>query len=162
MNAFPAVLIGGPPHSGKSVLTYLLTRKLHDQGIEHYVLRACPDGEGDWSQEASPETVRLLRQKGTFSTAFVEHVGRDIARRHLPLLVDAGGRPTPEQERIFQYCTHAVLIAATPEDLAEWRTRAERCGLVVIAELQSVLHGVDRRGVAGPAWDYCRTGAAYP
>jgi CRISPR-associated protein Csx3 len=27
MNPFPAVVIGGPPHSGKSVLTYLLTQQ---------------------------------------------------------------------------------------------------------------------------------------
>jgi len=39
MNPFPAVVIGGPPHSGKSVLTYLLTRQLRALRVEHYVLR---------------------------------------------------------------------------------------------------------------------------
>jgi len=144
MNVFPAILIGGPPHSGKSVLTYLLTRRLREQGIEHYVLRACPDGEGDWSQEAPPDMVRLLRQKGAFSGSFVDRMCRDLGRRHLPLIVDAGGRPTLDQERIFDYCTHAVLIAATPEGLEEWRARAERHGLSIIAELHSTLSGADR------------------
>jgi CRISPR-associated protein Csx3 len=143
MNSFPAVVIGGPPHSGKSVLTYLLTRRLRAWQVEHYVLRACPDGEGDWSQEAPPETVRLLRQKGHFSADFVDLVCRDLKQRHLPLLVDVGGKPTPEQERIFDQCTHAVLIAAAPEALAPWRALAERHGLVVIAELHSVLDGDD-------------------
>ncbi len=143
MNPFPAVVIGGPPHSGKSVLTYLLTQQLRAWQVEHYVLRACPDGEGDWSQEAPPETVRLLRQKGQFSADFVNLVCRDLKQRHLPLLVDVGGKPTPEQERIFDQCTHAVLIAAAPEALAPWRVLAERHGLVVIAELHSVLDGDD-------------------
>jgi CRISPR-associated protein Csx3 len=143
MNPFPAVAIGGPPHSGKSVLTYLLTQQLRAWKVEHYVLRACPDGEGDWSQEAPPETVRLLRQKGQFSDAFVDLVCRDLARRHLPLLVDVGGKPTPEQERIFDQCTHAVLIASDIEKLKPWRQLAERHGLVVVAELHSVLDGTD-------------------
>ncbi|MDW8147549.1 MAG: CRISPR-associated protein Csx3 [Roseiflexaceae bacterium] len=144
MNPFPAIVIGGPPHSGKSVLTYLLTQQLRSWGVEHYVLRACPDGEGDWSQEAPPDQVRLLRQKGAFSAEFVDLVCRDLAQRHLPLIVDVGGKPTPDQERILDQCTHAVLISATPEGLAEWRERAERHGLPVIAELHSMLDGNDR------------------
>ncbi|MEF3272792.1 MAG: hypothetical protein K6356_00070 [Chloroflexus sp.] len=144
MHPFPAVMIGGPPHSGKSVLTYLLSQRLRQKNIEHYVLRACPDGEGDWSQESHPETVRILRQKGAFDKEFVDQVCRDIENRHLPLLVDVGGRPTPDQERIFRHCTHAILIAATAEGLAEWRGVAARAGLEVIAELHSVLHGEDR------------------
>ncbi len=144
MNPFPAVLIGGPPHSGKSVLIYLLSQLLRQQQVEHYVLRACPDGEGDWSQEAAPELVRLLRQKGAFDQRFVDRVCRDIERRHLPLLVDMGGRPTYDQERIIQHCTHAIVLSATTEGLLEWRNRVERHGLIVIAELFSVLNGNDQ------------------
>ncbi len=140
MNPFPAEMIGGPPHSGKSVLVYALSQAQ----VAHYVLRACPDGEGDWSQETSKDQVRLSRQKGQFSDEFVEGVRHDIERRHLPLLVDVGGKPTLEQEQIVRACTHAVLLSATPEGLAEWRERAERCGLILIAELQSVLQGEDR------------------
>lgn len=144
MNPFPAIVIGGPPHSGKSVLTYLLTRQLRQERVAHYVLRACPDGEGDWSQEAPPDTVRLLRQKGAFSKTFVDRVCRDLARRHLPLIVDVGGKPTLDQERILDQCTHAVLISATAEGLDEWRDRVERHGLAIIAEVRSVLDGTDR------------------
>jgi CRISPR-associated protein Csx3 len=143
MNPFPAVVIGGPPHSGKSVLTYLLTRRLRALKVEHYVLRACPDGEGDWSQETPPERVRLLRQKGQFSQDFVDRVCRDLAQRHLPLIVDVGGKPTPDQERILDQCTHAVLISANEAGLKEWRDRFERHGLPIIAELRSVLIGED-------------------
>src|SRR5438552_6610469 len=49
-HSLPAILIGGPPHTGKSVLTYSLSQALRKRSIEHYVIRASPDGEGDWSQ----------------------------------------------------------------------------------------------------------------
>lgn len=143
MNSFPAILLGGPPHSGKSVLTYLLTQELRTRRVEHYVLRACPDGEGDWSQQAPPPTVQLLRYKGAFSTDFVDRVCLDLSRRHLPLLVDVGGKPTPDQERIFDCCTHAVLIAHDAAGLTGWCEMAGRHGLAIVAELHSTLAGQD-------------------
>lgn len=139
MNPFPAIAIGGPPHSGKSVLTYNLTQILRTQQVEHYVLRACPDGEGDWSQETPPETVRLLRNKGQFTDTFVDNVCRALQQRHLPLLVDVGGRPTPEQEIIFDYCTHAILLAPNEAGLSQWRVLTQRHKLPLLAELQSTL-----------------------
>lgn len=139
MKPFPAIAIGGPPHSGKSVLTYRLTQILRTQQVEHYVLRACPDGEGDWSQETPPASVRLLRNKGQFTDTFVDNVCRALQQRHLPLLVDVGGRPTPEQEIIFDSCTHAILLAPAEAGLTQWRALAQRHKLPVLAELQSTL-----------------------
>lgn len=139
MQQLPAIVIGGPPHSGKSVLTYNLTHALRGQGVAHYVVRACPDGEGDWSQEAPPSLVRLVRNKGQFSQAFIARLCRDLDRRHLPLLVDVGGRPTPDQEAIFNHCTHAVLLAPDDGQMVWWRELAERHGLIILAELRSSL-----------------------
>ncbi len=141
MAKLPAIAIGGPPHSGKSVLTYTLTQALRDQGVAHYVLRACPDGEGDWYHQSPPELVRLLRHKvkGSFTDTFIEQVIQALQNRHLPLLVDVGGRPTQEQEVIFDDCTHAILIAPDESSLEVWRNLAERHHLIIIAELHSTL-----------------------
>src|SRR6266849_6431229 len=100
-NPLPAILIGGPPHAGKSVLTYSLTQALRKRNIDHYVIRACPDGEGDWSQEIDQDAVRVIRVKGTWMPSFVERVCRDLERRHFPLLVDMGGRPEAWQTCIL-------------------------------------------------------------
>lgn len=143
MRQFPAVMVGGPPHSGKSVLVYSLTQLLRARKVEHYVLRACPDGEGDFSQEADQTTVRNLRHKGRFTAAYIERICKALDGRLLPLLVDVGGKPKPSQEVIFQRCTHAILIAASAQGLAEWRERAQRHGMTMIAELRSDLHGAD-------------------
>jgi len=144
MELFPAILIGGPPHSGKSVLTYSLSQALRQRGVQHYVLRAAPDGEGDWANEAAQKLVRTLRVKGAFTPAFVDYVCDTLAARHLPLLVDVGGRPTPAQERIFDFCTHAVLL--TPDSAARdtWRDIAMRHILPILAELTSRLQGTDQ------------------
>ncbi|WP_376790357.1 CRISPR-associated protein Csx3 [Thermoflexus sp.] len=144
MDLFPAVLIGGPPHSGKSVLIYSLSQALRKRGVDHYVLRAAPDGEGDWFLEAEPGPVRLLRVKGAFDARWVDRIVRDIRNRHLPLLVDAGGQPTPEQERILGAATHAILLTRDPALRPEWRRRFHRYGLNLLADLDSRLDGPSR------------------
>jgi CRISPR-associated protein Csx3 len=139
-------VIGGPPHSGKSVLTYSLTRALRAQGIAHYVLRAYPpDGEGDWFLEGDPEQVRHFRIKGLGAgDPWLPLLKEDVARRHLPLIVDLGGLPTPEQETLLDGCTHALLHTPTPAAHDAWQVRMKRHGLVLLADLHSDLHGENR------------------
>jgi CRISPR-associated protein Csx3 len=171
MEQFPAIFIGGPPHSGKSVLAYSLTRALRQRNVKHYVIRAAPDGEGDWVNEANQALVRLLRAKSDFTPSFTDFVCSSIHGRHLPLLVDVGGRPTPYQERIFDCCSHAVLLAPNPSALNRWRAIARRHAVPIVAELishvegyqsiastepilQGIITGLDRSKTAsGPLFD---------
>lgn len=140
---FPAVFLGGPPHSGKSTLTYRISQALRRSGVPHYALRASPDGEGDWLSEASEAQVVPLRMraKSDWTPAFAERIARDIDRRHLPMIVDAGGKVTPETEHIAAHCTHAVLLSANQAALAPWREMIQRQGVSLVAELHSVLDG---------------------
>ena len=141
-NPMPAVAIGGPPHSGKSVLAYSLTRALRKREVLHYLLRAYPpDYEGDWFYEGEREWVRLVRLKGARSDAWLPLLRRDIANRHLPLIVDMGGLPTTEQEKILDDCTHAILLTPDEESRREWAARFADHGLVLLADLHSDLHG---------------------
>jgi len=144
MELFPSILIGGPPHMGKSVLAYSLTRALRQRGIEHYVLRAYPDGEGDWANESDQALVRRIRIKGQGTPDWVTNICRDIATRHLPLIVDVGGKPTNDQERVFDYCTHAILLTGDKASHDAWQTMAQRHGLILLADLHSRLTGTSR------------------
>lgn len=139
MHTHPAVLIGGPPHSGKSVLLFAISQALRRAGVDHYALRSCPDGEGDFSQEATPDTVRAIRIKGEWTPEWVDTICRDIRNRHLPLLVDVGGRPTLDQERIFDVCTHAILLTKDEASHKEWQDHIDRHGLRLLADLASCL-----------------------
>jgi CRISPR-associated protein Csx3 len=150
MELFPAVLIGGPPNSGKSVLTYNLTQALREQGIQHYVLRAAPDGEGDWVSEAKQSIIRTILVPRTWTPAFVEHVCESLTHRPLPLLVDVGGRPTPWQEIIFDCCTHAVLLTPDESTHSLWSDLVSRHNLILLADLWSDLHGASQIMAARP------------
>ncbi len=153
---FPAVLIGGPPHSGKSVLVYSLSHALRQAHVPHYVLRACPDGEGDWSQQANQSLVRTIRIKGEFTDAYIARIAHYLANRHLPLLVDVGGRPTETQQALFGFCTHAILLAAANDpaayarEMAAWQTMLRRQQVTPLAYLESLLPGEDRLDEVGP------------
>jgi CRISPR-associated protein Csx3 len=141
--SLPAIIIGGPPHSGKSVLSYSLTKALQEQGVDHYLLRACPDGEGNWSHEAPATTVQRIRRKDDFSDHFVRELCADLANRHLPLLVDVGGKLTVEQDAILHYGTHAVLLVSDQQlaVAAAWRQRFANHHLPLLADLESSLCG---------------------
>src|SRR5437016_1586193 len=140
---FPAVMIGGPPNVGKSVLIYSLTQKLRELNIDHYVIRAHPDGDGDWFQETEPEQLRQLRFRGRWTGEFVRYICTCLDRRHLPLLVDVGGLPTEEQARIFGYCTHSLLLLPDDAQSVEfWCRTAEVNGLLPLARLCSQLDGL--------------------
>ncbi|MCB0197228.1 MAG: hypothetical protein KDJ65_35100 [Anaerolineae bacterium] len=143
MELFPAVMIGGPPHSGKSVLTYSLTKALRERNIAHYALRAYPDGEGDWSNETSQDRVRRIRVKGKGTPEWVANICRDIDNRHLPLIIDVGGRPTDWQKAIFDHCTHAILLTPDEHTQSEWEAFAVEHSIQIIAKLQSNLKGLD-------------------
>ncbi|MBV9615090.1 MAG: hypothetical protein JO011_21390 [Ktedonobacteraceae bacterium] len=142
-HSLPAILIGGPPHTGKSVLTYSLTQALRKRSIDHYVIRACPDGEGDWSQEIDREAVRLIRVKGQWKPEFVRSVCYALEHRHFPLLVDVGGKPTEWQMSIMHHCTHALLLLRPDDETSTqfWLQLVKDNGLLPLARIHSVVDG---------------------
>jgi CRISPR-associated protein Csx3 len=140
MNLFPAIVVGGPPHSGKSVLTYSLSMALRKRNVAHYALRAAPDGEGDWTNETDWPVVERIRRKGQWTSRWVSEVCKAISQRHLPLLVDMGGRPTPEQEAIFDQCNYAILLTPSEEQRSVWLAHSHLHNLTVIADLHTDLH----------------------
>src|SRR5438270_3441304 len=148
VNLLPAILIGGPPNAGKSVLFDSLTTALQQRGVRHHAIRACPDGEGNWYQEIQqqldPESIRLIRIKKEWTASFVQGICRDLERRHLPLLVDMGGRPKEWQMCILQACTHSLLLLRPdePESADAWRELVKKASLLPLAELHSERNGI--------------------
>lgn len=138
-NLLPAILVAGPPHSGKSVLAYLLSQRLREASVPHILLRAAPDGEGDWSYE-SPEEVRVhQRQKGAYTTDLIEDLLQAIHARNLPMLVDIGGRPRDTQFRLIDACTHLIHLWREADDRREWEAWLEERSLIPIASLHTRL-----------------------
>lgn len=145
VNRLPAVLIGGPPHAGKSVLFYSLTHALRERGIRHHAFRACPDGEGNWTQESDKETVSQIRVpiRGEWPDDFVKRICLDLEHRCFPLLVDMGGRPEESQLCLLRQCTHSLLLLrADREDYTKfWLRLIDESGLSPLAQIESRLEG---------------------
>ncbi len=143
LNHLPAIVIGGPAHAGKSVLFHVLTHSLRHLNVPHHAIRACPDGEGNWSQESDEETVSLIRVKGQWSDEFVERVCLDLEHRRLPMLVDIGGHLTQTQTCILDQCTHSILLMREdkPDDTQRWLRLLEEHNILPLAQLFSTLDG---------------------
>lgn len=147
---FPAILVGGPPHRGKSVLAHILSNMLPVRQAPFYLLRASPDGEGNWFHEApSPEEIPD-RLKRAWALSLEEALDRILAGRPMPYLVDVGGKPTPRQQALFNHCTHAIILGADEAELSLWRSMVERFQLQTLAEVLSVLDGDDAVLAEGP------------
>lgn len=138
----------GPPHSGKTVLLqhlrYRLRSLLDAQQFQNdfFVLRACPDGEGDWFSDITADNGKLLRYKNVFDDAFVETVCnhlQTVAKTKQLVFVDCGGKIDKKNQRILNYCTHAILVSHSPELLLEWRGAVQASEVEILAEVESAL-----------------------
>ncbi len=147
-SSFPVILLMGPPHSGKSVLAYWLSAQLKQHRAAHFLLRAAPDGEGNWFHEGAPSVVLPLRQrhKAPFPPTLVRAMLHIVQHRHLPLLVDMGGKPRGEQRRLLALGTHGILLYRCEEERIQWHRwlREEHSSLKLIAELRSDLYATEQ------------------
>jgi CRISPR-associated protein Csx3 len=133
----PAILIGGPPNSGKSVLSNALRLGLrHRQPQQGWFLhRASWDGEGNWAYEApaldlvntlvrrnehriheDPKTATLIPDYFRYQAQSVANLRQVVGG----LLVDVGGMPQPEKHPLLAQCTHYIVISRLPEEVDRW------------------------------------------
>ena len=99
------IVIGGPPHSGKSVFIEALTQNLDKDNT--FSFSAAPDGEGPWLQRHynNPEVVKF-RQKGKFTPEFVADRKKKIRDWEGPLMIiDVGGWTSEENARMIEGAT---------------------------------------------------------
>lgn len=159
----PAVAVVGPANSGKTTLLHLLDRELqgHPDRPMVYVVKGNPDGTGRYLYEAPALRNALKgRVKGSWRRETVESICRwiDNCRSTLELvLVDFGGRHSPENDRMLERCSHFLVLARpdpkAPEhgDLASWVEVCRRNGLAPVARIESRTEGIPevRTGTEG-------------
>ncbi|MBD2023920.1 CRISPR-associated ring nuclease Crn3/Csx3 [Leptolyngbya sp. FACHB-711] len=137
--AQPAILIGGPPKSGKSVFSHALQRHLVQRqfNLKTHIYRANWDGEGNHTYETeNTDLVEQLRRENNFklhhqdeSDAKIQEFFRNRAaeaekiRRVIDLtLVDVGGIPDPIKLPVVEQCTHYIVISRDPNRIKAWQT----------------------------------------
>lgn len=149
-----AILIGGPPNSGKSVLSNGLRVNALDKraDIQVYLHRANWDGEGNHTYETpDPKLVERLRKENNVKLHHHpnkdELIGRYFKyhatatkniRQVVDLaLVDVGGVPDLVKTPVIEQCSHYIVISRYPDRVQEWH---DLCGeqLKPLAVIHSV------------------------
>ena len=112
------IVICGPPHSGKSVFMYALTRALGENRV--LLLNAAPDGEGAWLMaHYSEKEAKNLRRKGEYTEAYIQDRAQKIKNWVGPItLIDIGGKITPEKSELVEGATHAIILAGSDDGRA--------------------------------------------
>ncbi|NET15773.1 MAG: CRISPR-associated protein Csx3 [Okeania sp. SIO1H6] len=112
-----AILIGGPPDSGKTVFSYALSRSLleKDKSLKVFIHRANWDGEGNWVLEMSDRQVATQLKKE--NTCPVHELGKEMMKNYFGyhakaiknirdvmdiVLVDVGGKVQDEKKPILE------------------------------------------------------------
>lgn len=136
------IVVCGPPHSGKSVLIANLLERLPSDSLT--ILRACPDGEGNWSNNENQSETSMVRKKGKLTQSFIDDVCRAIdSQTNQIVLVDVGGIMSKENEQVFKHCDGFVVLSIDKKKKYEWLEFGTNLGLECIACLDSSLKGDD-------------------
>lgn len=147
----PVIAFIGPPHSGKSVLLNVLKNNLkiasNDDFFQRhfFVVRGCPDGEGDWSAESDIKNVKLIRYKNQFDNEFVQKVINDInnlKKSKKLIFVDCGGKIDKYNQLILNECSHSIIVSKSQPEIYEWIGLAKSCNNKIIAIIESQLENV--------------------
>lgn len=142
-----AILIGGPPDSGKSVLCYALSCNLKQEASDKkiFLQRAQWDGEGNWfaqmkNRPLAEELSTRSRAKGS-EQFFLYHANavNNVREVMEMVLVDFGGMPQPRDVILLHRCTHYIIISSKPEEISKWHDFCgKRGGLKPLAVIHSV------------------------
>jgi CRISPR-associated protein Csx3 len=153
-----ALMIVGPPDSGKSVLSHALFKALLQKYPDVFLQRAQWDGEGNWILELPEEATDSDREafklvyKGSLTQQFFPYHAQAILqlRRQKPLvIVDVGGMVQPEKQPLLEACSHYLIISSKPEEVKKWhefcRDRGNLSPLAVIHSSLGKIAQVHRR-----------------
>lgn len=133
-----AIALGGPPDSGKSVLSNALRCHLSRlyPTLRVFLHRANWDGEGNWSYETGDRAiVQKLIKQGEYRfydrpdadrllIAYFDYHAKavtNIRNQMDVVIVDLGGKVQPQKLPVVQQCTHSVVISSQPDKVADWQ-----------------------------------------
>lgn len=132
-----AIAIGGPPNSGKSILSNTLRSTLSHRypHLKLFLHRANWDGEGNWSYETNDrDIVQILVKRGEYrihelpnsqpliQSYFQYHAKATENIRQIVdvAIVDLGGKPQLEKLPVVNKCTHYLIISSQPNEVSKW------------------------------------------
>ena len=119
------IVFCGPPHSGKSVFIANLIDKLPTDA--YTIIRACPDGEGNWSNNKKQDETAIVRKKGKFTEQDIK-----IAKEYFNTAID----DTLENENriIDNYLMMELLGTDSLEEKCEKMNKVTKKEIIKVAK----------------------------
>jgi CRISPR-associated protein Csx3 len=141
----PAVMIVGPPDSGKSVFSHTLFQTLLQDHPDIYLQRAHWDGEGNYVLEMGTATEAEIeafkaRNRGKLSERFFPYQAQainNLRKQKSLVIVDVGGMVQPEKLPLLEVCTHYLIISSQLEAVEKWH---KFCGIDAQLKPTGVIH----------------------
>lgn len=133
------IVICGSPHSGKTVFSTSLYKACPEKYT--YMVRGCPDGEGVFSNNPDQDyLIKSVRRKGNLTPEYAKEIKEQIENETAPIiLIDVGGKITPENETIFSACNYAIILDSNNEQMEKWRRFCQSQNVNILAEIKSIL-----------------------
>jgi len=145
----PALLVVGPPDSGKSVLSHGLWQRLVQENPKVYLQRAQWDGEGNWwlelGEDLDPDRREAWKAayKGELTDRFFPYQAQailNLRRQQDLVIVDVGGKVQPEKQPLLEACSHYLVISSDPAAIEPWHEFCrDRGNLQPVAVIHSSL-----------------------
>ncbi len=141
------IAILGPPNSGKSVFVHSMLNSLRNYKngslIDNfYIIRACPDGEGNWFNEIESNIGKIFRIKKSFDDEFAitisEHINNTKESKSI-IIVDCGGKIDKKNQIILNSCSDCIIISSNKEEIPEWIGAAKSSELNILSIIHSTL-----------------------
>ncbi len=142
-------VVGGPAHSGKSVFIQALRKHLQKLNPDFYyqdfyIIRACPDGEGDWFGDIPEKQGKIYRYSGIFTDELANQLAQDISnvsKTKKTIIVDVGGKIDKKNNTIFSKCNCGIIVSNDETKTQKWLGAFELCDLNLLAIINSKLEG---------------------
>ncbi|MEN9223836.1 MAG: CRISPR-associated ring nuclease Crn3/Csx3 [Thermostichus sp. HHBFW_bins_43] len=156
-----ALMVVGPPNSGKSRLARALFQALLPEHPDIYLQRAHWDGEGNWTLDLPREQAKALKQRyrGTLTPEFFGFHAQailNLRRQKSLVIVDVGGKVDPQKQPLLEACSHYLVVSRDPREIPLWQEFCRDRGnlqCVAILHTGGYPHGLREPPELEMGWD---------
>jgi len=143
------IILGGPPHSGKSTLAERIARAFQDQGVNAEAIDLdlwSPTLEAIRGEITPQKRESLKRKNITVKEAKEAAIRfREKSKVHDIVIGDAPGGISEESEHIYKSATHGIIVCSEERraELDQWTSFFKRIHLELIVLVISGTEGED-------------------
>lgn len=135
------IILGGPPHSGKSCLSRFLKLNLNSRIVKF--LDMTPDGENQSAYATNSSENQLNRNKKSFSSGFNNMKIDELqkARKQFPIVIaDIGGMiDSPDKPAIYSEADFGIILSNNQKDMTSWEKKFKENNIHPLACIESSL-----------------------